>query len=89
MGSLVFYREKLANQVLIVGVKKPEDPLFYKILGTSQLLSHHPFCLRHKLEKGRGRRTAAIHLNEDEYKVYWNDGRFCFRGTVLDTGEKC
>lgn len=88
MGSLVFLREKVANQVLIVGVKSPEDVLFHKILGDDQNLSHHPICVHHKILSGRGRRTAAIKLNEAEYKVYVNNGRFCFRGTPLKTGKK-
>ena len=87
MGSLIFFRERLGNQTLIVGVKRPEDQLFYRILERDQLLSYHPVCLHHKLLSGRGRRTAAIRLNEAEYKVYVQDGQFNFRGSSLKTGK--
>lgn len=87
MGSLVFSREKVGGQVLITGVKRPDDDLFHKILGDHQRLAWHPICLKHKLEKCRGRRTTAIKLSEPEYKVYFNEGQFAFRGTPLQTGK--
>ena len=87
MGSLVFLREKLGAVVLVTGVKRPDDELFYRILGDDQQITHHPVCIQHKLLSGRGRRTAAVKLSESEYKVYFDQGRFSFRGVQLQTGK--
>ena len=87
MGSLVFSREKLGAEIFVTGVKRPEDPLFFKILGQDQKLASHPLSVQIKLKAGRGRRTNAIRLDETEFGVYWSDGRFSFRGRVLETGK--
>lgn len=88
MGSLVFLRRKLGSQILVVGVKRPEDDFFYHILGDSQRLSFHPVSIQHKILTGRGLRTPALRLSEPELKVYVQDGQFNFRGSPLQTGKQ-
>ena len=86
MQQLCFYRRSIRNQVFVLGVKRPGEPIFYQFTGPDQSLEMHPLSVRNKLEKCKTTRTSAINLDGPAYEAYVRDGRFVFRGKELQLG---
>ena len=87
MPKLVFLLSKYGQNVLIAGVKRPEDLLFHLILGDNQLLDNHPHCVQLAALAARGNRTRAVLLDFNEYQIYEQNNRFEFNGHQLRTGK--
>ena len=87
MPRLCFLRTVIQNEVKVLGVKQVEDPVFYRLLGTSQNLSNHPIRVQNQLRVCKTKRTSPISMCDTDYKAYVQDGRFVFRGRELEKGK--